>query len=341
MGRMKNVPTYEDDFQYAGPTHLMSRAINWSNDEDRRCITACLVKATWVIENDKEREKRYLAKMAKPWHESFGFKLKEEFQTGAEKKYAHGTVFELMTRPKPRDAPQYVVAFRGTMLYHPNAYRDLIHDLKVLFNTLTSCARFEYAHWSIDRLIDIAGDRDIWLAGHSLGASLALEIGRNMMLQNGRNIPTFLFNPPHVSPAPAISSILKGKHKTRFYTGSYAVKYALANIMPWNRKRSKKVFEKLDSWCPNMYVNPHDLICRGHIDYFEQRELVAENHPRFASTAMRTSYRDIFFSSTLRPHLLPTARLWINSTEKADPHGLKHWWKPDYDLKLQRKFFSI
>ncbi|VAH10313.1 unnamed protein product [Triticum turgidum subsp. durum] len=312
-----------------------------SNEEDRRCITACLVKATWVIENDKERKKRKMPEMAMPWYKSIGFEFKEEFPTGSiiDGKYAYGTVFELMAKPKPPDAPHYVVAFRGTMMNHPNVYLDLIHDLKVLFNTLTTCARFKGAHSSIESLLDIVRDDSVWLAGHSLGASLALEIGRNMMLHKNRSVPTFLFNPPNVSLGPAINSLLKGKHKTRFYTGSYAVKYALANIMPWNRKRSKKVFETLAPWWPDMYIHPDDWICRGHIDYFEQRELVAEKHPRFASTAMRTSYRDIFFSSELQPHLLPTARLWINSTQKQDPHGLKHWWMQE--LKLQRKFYHV
>ena len=90
---------------------------------------------------------------------------------------------------------------------------------------------------------------------------------------------------------------------------------------------------------PDMYVNPDDGICRGHIDYFQQRERVAEKHPSSASTAMSTSYRDIF-TGKLRPHLLPSATLWINSN-KEDPHGLKHWWKSDTELNLERKVFRI
>ncbi|XP_044947192.1 GDSL esterase/lipase At4g10955-like [Hordeum vulgare subsp. vulgare] len=343
MGRMK--PAEEDDFESSGAKHISTRPINWRNDEDRRCISACLVQATWVIENDKEREKRGKCKseMAKPWYQSIGFELMEELPTGSiiDKNYAHGTIFKLMTTPRPEHAPEYVVAFRGTMLNHPNAYLDLLHDLKVVFSRLTTCTRVEEAHVSINRNI---GDSTLWLAGHSLGASLALEIGRNMMLDKRgcqRNVPTFLFNPPHVSSAPVVNSVLKGKHKTRLYLGHYAVKYTLANIMPWNRKRSKKVFEELDSWCPDMYINPADFICVGHMDYFEQRQLVAEKHLRFASTGMRTSYRDIFFSGKLQPHLLPTARLWINTTQKDEPHphGLKHWWMPE--LKLQRKFYQV
>lgn len=343
MGPLKKVPTDEDNFEISGPKYMLFRATNWSNEEDRRCIAACLVKATWVIENDKRREEMNVPKLAKPWYENFDFRLKQEFSTGSiiNEKFAHGAVFELMTTPLPPDAPKYVVAFRGTMLHHPNAYQDLVHDLKVMFNALTTCARFEEAHSAVDRLINIVGDDCTWLAGHSLGAALALEIGRDMMLKKERNVPTFLFNPPHVSPAPVINSLLKGKHKTRLYTYSYAVKFGLANIFPSHRKGSKDVFEKLESWWPNMYVNPDDWICRGHIDYFEQRERVAENHPRFARTATRTSYRDIFFSSKLRPHLLPSASLWINSKQKEDPHGLKHWWKPDNELKLETKLFCL
>jgi hypothetical protein len=219
------------------------------------------------------------------------------------------------------------------MLFHPKVLQDLMQDTLVLFNALAGNRRFKRTHLDVDNLISTGGG-SVWLAGHSLGASLALEIGRNIMLNKGQNVPTFLFNPPHVSPAPVIDGVLDEEHKTGLYTASYAVKFALSNVLRGHRSRTKKLFQQLAPWVPELYVNPEDCICRGYIDYFVQRQRVSENHPRFASTAARTSYRDMLFFRTLRPHLLPSARLWTNSSQKMEPHGLRQWWKPDGGLAL-------
>ncbi|CAM0878865.1 unnamed protein product [Alopecurus aequalis] len=340
----------EDDFEVSGPKHMRSKSrlrgwkidIDWNNEEHRRCIAACLVKGTGVMEKDRIKCRiPGAAMLAPPWWESFGFELTEVFKTESivNDQFTYGAIFELKAASWSRPhgaAPKYVVAFRGTMLVHPKVLQDLMQDTLVLFNALADNRRFKRTHKRVDELISGDGGGSVWLAGHSLGASLALEIGRNIMLKKGINVPTFLFNPPHVSPAPVINKALSEEHKTELYTGSYAVKFVLANVVPGHRKRTKELFEKLGPWAPELYVNPEDSICRGYIDYFVQRQLVHETHPRFASTATRTSYRDIFFFRTLRPHLLPSARLWTNSSHRTEAHGLRQWWQPDGDLELTK-----
>lgn len=324
--------TYEDNFEDSGPKHIGSGSIDWKNAENSRCITACLVKATYVMDKDML--------MAAPWWDSFGFKLKECFFTDSriDAALTYGAIFELMV-PSGPSAPKYVVAFRGTMLLHNNVFLDMVQNTLLLFNAQAEYMRFKETHWSVDKLISDSSSGSVWLTGHSLGASLALEIGRTMMLEKGLNIPPFLFNPPHVSPAPVINKILSEENKTRLYTGSYALKFVLANILPWHRKRTKRLFEQLAPWVPELYVNPADWICQGFRDYFEERQQFADNHPRFASTAARTSYRDMIFFRTLRPQLLPSARLWKNCNMKTEPHGLRQWWKPDSDLMLVNEHY--
>jgi len=324
--------TDEDRFEVCGPKHMMSGVIDWNNEEHRRCIAACLVKACYVMEKDMA--------LASPWSESFGFRMDTLFFTDPSiinhKEYlTYGAVFKLMEPCGPSSAPKYVVAFRGTMLFHANTLTDLVQNTLLLFNAQTEYTRFKETHSHVDDLIRGLSSGSVWLVGHSLGASLALEIGRTMMLEKGLKIPTFLFNPPHISPAPVINGILSEENKTRLYTGSYTVKFALANILPWHRKRTKKMFEQLGPWVPELYVNPADWICQGFMDYFVERQLMAANHPRFASTAARTSYRDILFFRKLRPQLLPSASLWTNWNDGMDPHGLRQWWKPDCDLRLK------
>jgi hypothetical protein len=104
------------------------------------------------------------------------------------------------------------------------------------------------------------------------------------------------------------------------------------------------MFEQLAEWEPQLYVNPHDWICRGYIDYFQQREEVSKKNPRWASTAARTSYRDVlssmFFSSKSQPHLLPSARLWTSLTPKKEAHGLRQWWMSNRELGLSNRRYT-
>lgn len=319
----------------------MSGAIDWTNDEHRRCIAACLVKATYVTE-------KHIAR-AWPWFESFGFKADSFFFTDSsvnDGNVCYGGVFKMMEPAASGagagagpSAPKYVVAFRGTMPLHPNMLPDLLQNTLLLFNVQKEYARFKDSHSHVDNLIRELSSGSVWLAGHSLGASLALEIGRTVMLEQGVNIPTFLFNPPHVSPASVIHRLLSEEHKTRLYTAIYGFKFLLANVVPWHRKGTRRLFAQLAPWEPEIYVNPDDTICRGYMDYFVQRQLISEKHPRIGSTGARTSCRDILFFTELRPHLLPSASLWVNLVDKEDPHGLRQWWKSDENLALTNTRF--
>ncbi|XP_051191856.1 GDSL esterase/lipase At4g10955 [Lolium perenne] len=334
----------EDDFEVSGPNHMRTRSrigrrwkivIDWQNPEHVRCVVACLVKGTGVMERDRIKCRTDTEALAPPWWESFGFIRHKVFKTESiiNDHFTYGAIFQPREPSRCPYAPKYVVAFRGTMLFHPKVLQDLMQDALVLFNALADNRRFKRTHVHVEELIGSNPVGSVWLAGHSLGASLALEIGRNIMLKKGVSVPTFLFNPPHVSPAPVINN-LPEEHKTVLHTGSYAVKFVLSNVVPGHRKRTKKLFRQLAPWVPELYVNPDDAICLGYIDYFVQRERVYEKHPRFASTATRTSYRDILFFRTLRSHLLPSARLWTNSRHKTGAHGLRQWWKPDSELAL-------
>ncbi|KAM0900762.1 hypothetical protein ACQ4PT_020458 [Festuca glaucescens] len=277
--------------------------------------------------------------LAPPWWESFGFSRNKKLKIDSTSTVTYGAIFE-MTGPS-RCAPKYVVALRGTIRSCPQLMKDLMQDILVLFNNLEGSDRFNRTRSDVDHLTSNLGSGSVWLAGHSLGASMALGIGRDLMLDKGRNVPTILFNPPHVSPAWLINKLLSEEHKTLLYTLSSKVKFGLAKILPPYDDRTKEEFQKLAPWVPELYVNPDDKICRGHIEYFVQWELVHARHPRSAETAARVSYRDMlfFFSNKSQPHLLPSARLWTSSTTKEEAHKLRQWWKPGTDLALTNKLY--
>jgi hypothetical protein len=298
--------------------------------------------------------------LAPPWWESFHFRLvdvlKEESFRRKTDKLIFGAIYEHVPPAGGRRhpcAPQYIVAFRGTMLPHPKAIHDVVLDLKIIANTLPDSKRSQRAHRAVDTLLATIDSSAVWLAGHSLGASLALEVGRTMMFEQALNLPTFLFNPPHVSSAPAINKIIPSEGLRReLYAKSAHVKAGLGLVLSPHRKRMERLFERLSSWAPNLYVHDRDLICQGFVDYFEQRQQLEERCCRSATTL---SYRDMLFSALgkekERPHLLPSATLWKNSSmdrelahgiqQSLAAHDLQQWWKPDGELRMIATRYSF
>lgn len=359
-----------DSFHISGPKHIVSRSgvhhssdmvIDWNNEEHRRCVAACVVKGTYVLENDRTmcRMAAEAVALAPAWWESFHFRLvdvlKEESFTHKCEKLTFGAIYEYdppAGERRPHCAPQYIVAFRGTMLPHSNAIQDVFQDLKIIANTLPDSRRSQRAHTAVDKLL--AGTIDssaVWLAGHSLGASLALEVGRTMMAERGINLSTFLFNPPHVSPAPAINKILPCEGLRReIFAKSARVKARVGQVLSPHRERMEELFERLSPWAPNLYVHDRDVICQGFVHYFEQRQQLEER----SKSATTLSYRDMLFSTIgkekERPHLLPSATLWKNSSMDADAHGiqqalaaheLQQWWKSDGQLRMIATRYSF
>lgn len=324
-----------------------------NNEEHRRCIAACLVKATYIMEEDRPKCRVYDMGLAPPWWQSFHFELRDLLKCGTDNvdEFIYGAVFEYYPPDPARrhpSAPHYVFALRGTMPRHPKSIHDLFNDIKVFLNDLPCCKRTQKARQMVTNMLIRKGTERyvLWLAGHSLGASLALEVGRAMADQHGTYLQTFLFNPPNVSPMPAFNLLNPSEvAKKDVFTASYLVKAALgATVMRNHRSRMENLFQRLSPWVPELYVNERDIICQGFIDYFEQRHKVEERIGGVGRAAMKLSYRDMLFSligsEKERPHLLPSARLWKNSSTSFGTHDLKQWWMPDSALMLSSRKFT-
>ncbi|RLM86856.1 GDSL esterase/lipase [Panicum miliaceum] len=361
MGGAKKMVFAED-----GPKHMMRSGstgieVDWGKEEHRRCVTACLVRGTYVMEHDRTTgQENSPRSLAPEWWESFHFQRRRDYELefacecvvcntrrvfGARGRwFIYGAVFEYAPPGgEPRrhpSAPSYIIAFRGTMPRYPTISRDMLNNLSVLLNKQHLCGRFRHAREKVGELLlslsSIPGNGGaVWLAGHSLGASIALEMGRDLMSRMGHNLPTFLFNPPHVSLAPAIGE----QARRDVYTMGYIGKYLLGWVLPGHRDHMDELFRKLSPWVPYLYVHPEDPICKGFIDYFEQRERIQEELlPRVAASGTTLSYRDMCLSvlgmQKERPHLLPSAMVWKNRSRHGDGHGLWQWWEPEGSEKL-------
>ncbi|KAJ1254900.1 hypothetical protein BS78_K310100 [Paspalum vaginatum] len=338
-------PDYSCDiFTVSGPKHMMmaqggasSQAIdiNWKNEEHRRCIIACLVKGTYVLQSDRTERRGQQNALAPAWWESFHFRRRDDYRLECEcgcvlckpfgGAFIYGAVFEYEPphgQGHHPPSPRYVVAFRGTMLLNPAAAHDMCGNLGILRNKQHKCDRFTHARRMVQKLL-VADNDGVWLAGHSLGASIALDVGRHMMTSSELgfvNLPTFLFNPPHVSLAPVIP---EGARPIVHDVGD-SMKYVLGKL-------------KLNPWAPNLYVNPRDALCVGFIHYFERRERRTAEHrghfrDRVAATASTLSLRDMSHSAVGRQgeqqHLLPSAVVCKNTSQDCEAHGLRQWWLP-------------
>ncbi|CAN6211309.1 unnamed protein product [Urochloa humidicola] len=125
----------QECFAISGPRHIPSTEIDWSKEEHRRCITACLVKGTYVLESDRTRRRQGTPEALAPaWWESFHFRRRTDYELESECRcvfcttsrrifgsrgmwFIYGAVFQYAPPdgvPRHPSAPSYVVAFRGT-----------------------------------------------------------------------------------------------------------------------------------------------------------------------------------------------------------------------------------
>jgi hypothetical protein len=268
--------------------------------------------------------------------------------------FIYGAIFEYVPPDGARrhpSAPSYIVAFRGTMRRVPTTVGDMYLNISILLNEQHNCGRFSHARIKVEEFLSSNGfgSSGVWLAGHSLGASIALDVGRHIMTSEEElNLPTFLFNPPQVSLAslgPAINKLPipepirkpiaeVAKKAVQFvHASNSVVKHVVGKkVLSPHKNKMEELFERLSPWVPNLYVHQRDVICSGFIDYFEQRERVQERHPRVAASATILSYRDmgryVIGKQNDRPHLLPSAVLWKNQSSEGNPHELRQWWQP-------------
>lgn len=87
-----------------------------------------------------------------------------------------------------------MIALRGTIL-SLDTVNDWIHNTRLLFETLHRGSKYRHVIEEIRSLVTKHGNTALWIAGHSLGASLALLVGKDMAM-SGLPVETYIFNPP-------------------------------------------------------------------------------------------------------------------------------------------------
>ncbi|GLJ13099.1 hypothetical protein SUGI_0205160 [Cryptomeria japonica] len=176
-------------------TELAHLAIpNWGDVVHRRCIAASLVNVVYLLQTNKNQ--------AKQWCDLLQFDVMET-AIDENDKSIFGAVFQWQGTVKAGSGgpPSEVVAFRGTIFRPKTILEDLALDLKVATAHLDSLCRVDKGLQYLRRSIQRNGSHSIWLAGHSLGAAIALVVARKLQREERHNLEAHLFNPPFFSPS--------------------------------------------------------------------------------------------------------------------------------------------
>ncbi|RCV13323.1 LOW QUALITY PROTEIN: hypothetical protein SETIT_2G336800v2 [Setaria italica] len=315
-----------DAFAESGPKLMMARAgvgssptmieTDWCSSEHRRCVATCVVKGTYGLESDREKGRLRNTRENKQAPGGSAGVVDElplppasnarcdcfscDLFVGANRSFIYGAIYEYEPpggAGRHPEAPHYIVAFRGTMLRDPAALHDIYLDGSIALNKQHRCRRFRRAREQVEQLlkkITNGASGGVWLAGHSLGASIALD--------EGCYLPTFLFNPPLLSLAP-LAELLRMSDAARrdLCVAKCTVKAAFGStFLRSHVRRMEGLFQRLEDWVPELFLHRRDIICQGFIDYLEQRQEILDRVPPefrwLAEEAMELSLRDTLTS---------------------------------------------
>ncbi|PIN20142.1 hypothetical protein CDL12_07158 [Handroanthus impetiginosus] len=160
-------------FFLSGPLHLTT--VDWTNPSHRRSVAASLVQSVYILERDRQEERQGNQALAPPWWTAFHFELYKQLIDDVDS-CIFGAIYRLTSTPSNRNhpAPCFVIAFRGTITKGDAFTRDLELDIHIVRNGLHQTSRFETAIQAVRHVVATFGSSNVWLAGHSLGAAMAL-----------------------------------------------------------------------------------------------------------------------------------------------------------------------
>ena len=323
------------------------------------------------LENYRHQNGHVPQGLALPWWDFFDFQLKEWLidNDGIGKSIFCAKYESKYPSPGDPNIPQYVIAFRGTILKSKDTmFRDIKVNIQCFLNKLHKNSSFQNAIQYVKKnTVDLSRGASLWLAGHSMGSAMALLAGKKMA-RMGHFLTTYLFNPPFFSVP--IDKIIKTE-KVKFWihiTNSVLKAGAgmLAVIGRHHRQHDHEAqahdpfdqhdheaqahdpFDQLSNWFPHLFVNPDDLICEGYINYFEYRmkmEVIGigkiEGHATKQSLMKLLPKGSVYSDSKVEAeaeavalHLIPSAFLTINRGQ--DPHALQQWWNPSHDSETKK-----
>ncbi|XP_023535014.1 GDSL esterase/lipase At4g10955 [Cucurbita pepo subsp. pepo] len=343
-------------FHVSGPRNVISPnwrdLINssWKDGNYKRTVVACFIQAVYLLELDRQENKSNKENALAPkWWIPFKYKLVQTLIDerdgsifGAILEWDRSAAMADLVLIRPSGAPRAVLALRGTLLKSPTIRRDIEDDLRFLaWESLKGSVRFNVALKALKSVAESYGSHNVCIAGHSLGAGFALQVGK-ALAKEGIYVETHLFNPPSVSVAMSlrnigekaefawkrIKSMLPSGSET---TGNSSMEGEKASgggagFKNWvaNLNRLKNPGVGIGKWVPHIYVNNSDYICCSYTesDQVEKSNEGKENvNPKNGKAAAAAAAAKLFVMSKGKQKFL-------------EAHGLEQWWSDDLQLQL-------
>lgn len=361
--------TIKEDFEKSGPKCLTN--VNWNDPNHQRSVAASLVQGVYVQQSDRKKNRSGHESLAPRWWGSFNFELHEELKD-KDGSSIFGATYKLKSLINGN--PFFVIAFRGTVLKSDTFVRDIKLDFKIMNDGLHRTYRYERGMQAVQDIVDGCGSSTkIWLAGHSLGSTLAMLVGKSMATK-GINLDSFLFNPPFVSVP--FQKLKGGKYVFPILWSLMTAGIAVL-VGGSERKSSEELFRALSSWEPTLFVNSGDQICSEYEGYFKRRptmkklglgrvENVATQHSIwtlfqkiFRKEAAAVLPASAIPSGTLVIHLnnhspeiervhgfrqrLKHPKTYLSGKWKhfRQAHGICQWWRAHLDLQTNRYEYDL
>eukprot|EP00253_Pinus_taeda_P032383 PITA_32383 len=354
------------DFDVAGPLYLSKpcwREIlksSWMQDGYKWRAMACMVQAAYLLEVDRQENREGDKALAPKWWKFFKYRLVEVLVDDRDGSI-FGAVFEWdicaalrdLLIVKPYKAPMSIIALRGTLLRGPTVRIDLMDDLTLFTTESLGCSyRFHKTIEAVRRSVEKFGSSEVSMAGHSLGAGVALSVGRALAVE-GIFVETHLFNPPSVSLPLALrcvgdklGSFLKDiflPHKRKRNndkrpddddkTEDRSVKKSKQNQKCGPRhdvRRWPGPQHEIQKWVPHLYLNCNDPIsCHySDYDYCERRQnfQLFEIDEKLLSGMLEESGMD---RVAIKVYVVPKG-----SMNPLQAHGLRQWWSLESEPRM-------
>lgn len=267
---------------------------------------ACFIQAVYLLELDRQENRS----LAPKWWKPFKYKLvqalideRDASIFGAVFEWDRAAALQDLVVMKPSGAPRAVLALRGTLLKAPTMRRDIQDDLRFLaWESLEGSVRFTAALAALTRLSQKHGAASVCLAGHSLGAGFALQVGKELA-KRGVCVEAHLFNPPSVS----LKSV--GERAGVAWR-------MIKSVIPMRGGGDVDVARAVETraevkqavWMPLLYVNNSDYICCYYSDGGGAEVSGGGGAKVFVAAKGKQSF--------------------------VEAHGLEQWWSDDLEVEM-------
>ncbi|XP_068667115.1 GDSL esterase/lipase At4g10955-like [Aristolochia californica] len=335
------------DFHVSGPRNLSSPtwrdlvSSNWKDNNYKRTVMACFIQAAYLMELDRQENKTGEDGLALRWLKPFKYKLGQTLLDerdgsifGAILEWDRAAALTDFILMRPSGAPRAVLALRGTLLKSHTIRRDLEDDLRFLaWESLKGSVRFYVALEALKSAVERFGSCNVCIAGHSLGAGFAFQVGKTLAKQ-GVFVETHLFNPPSVSIAMSLRNL--GEKAGYVWRRMKSMFPSSVEVLPNNEEEEKGspsshgwglLRAEVKKWVPHLYVNNSDYICCYYTDPAENAE---------AKQVATVGSKKLLKNDAQKGDV--TAKMFVIMSKGPqkflEAHGLEQWWSSDMELQL-------